>query len=146
MDILKLTSDDRTDPIYSFLSVSWCMLADIDIESEKIRWMGNTRFYVWAMLRVMKLRRYRAVLSYLGEDVTHKDQCFEQNVNHPINQYEAVEEIKEESEVKVRLINNSSVLSSEKCELSKTFDPSWTTIDCICMYNPHSIIQLLPSE
>ena len=29
--------------IYSFLSAGWGFISDVDIESEKLRWMGDTR-------------------------------------------------------------------------------------------------------
>ena len=28
---------------YSFLSAGWGFISDVDIESEKLRWMGDTR-------------------------------------------------------------------------------------------------------
>lgn len=34
--------------------------------------MGDTRFTLWAVLRVLKLRRYQAVFSYKGNDITEK--------------------------------------------------------------------------
>ena len=30
--------------IYSFLSAGWGFISDVDIESEKLRWMGDTRY------------------------------------------------------------------------------------------------------
>ena len=74
MDITKITFSSRPDPIYSFLSIAWWIISDVDLESEKVRWMGDTRFTLWSIIRMLKLRRYRAVLSYRGGDITHKDQ------------------------------------------------------------------------
>lgn len=37
MDITKLALVGRPDPVYSFLSVAWTLIADVDLESEKIR-------------------------------------------------------------------------------------------------------------
>jgi diacylglycerol kinase family enzyme len=48
----------------SFLTFTWGIIADIDIESEKIHWMGHSRFDVWAVVRVLALRKYRARFSY----------------------------------------------------------------------------------
>lgn len=59
MDIVKIVTTSKPDPIYSFLSVAWCIVSDVDLESEKLRCLGDTRFTVWAILRVFKLRRYR---------------------------------------------------------------------------------------
>lgn len=49
----------------SFLTFSWAMIADIDIESECIRWVGFLRMDIWGVVRVLFLRRYRAKFSYL---------------------------------------------------------------------------------
>ena len=70
----------------SFHSVFWGLVADIDIESEVLRWMGGIRFTIWALLKVIKSRRYRARLSYIPcdpdytedtrqilDDIHHKD-------------------------------------------------------------------------
>mmetsp|Transcript_10205 Transcript_10205/g.29957 ORF Transcript_10205/g.29957 Transcript_10205/m.29957 type:complete len:580 (-) Transcript_10205:106-1845(-) len=49
----------------SFLTFSWAMIADIDIESECIRWAGFLRMDIWGVVRVLFLRKYRARFSYL---------------------------------------------------------------------------------
>lgn len=49
----------------SFLTLSWAMVADIDIESEAIRFMGFLRMDIWGVLSVLRMRRYRAKFSYL---------------------------------------------------------------------------------
>ena len=54
----------------SFLTFSWAMIADIDIESECIRWAGFLRMDIWGVLRVLFLRKYRAKFSYLPPSET----------------------------------------------------------------------------
>ncbi|VDI56628.1 sphingosine kinase [Mytilus galloprovincialis] len=54
-----------TDQIYSFLSVAWGIIADIDYESEKLRSIGSTRFVLYTIMRIIKLRTYRARISFL---------------------------------------------------------------------------------
>jgi len=54
-----------TGNMYSFLSAGWGLLADVDIESERLRWMGETRFSLWSFHRIANLRLYRGRLSYL---------------------------------------------------------------------------------
>ena len=49
----------------SFLTFSWAIIADLDIESECIRFMGALRFDLWGVWRVISLRKYRARFSYL---------------------------------------------------------------------------------
>jgi sphingosine kinase len=43
---------------WAFLSVAWGLTADIDMESEKYRWMGETRFTVAAIPRIFRLKSY----------------------------------------------------------------------------------------
>lgn len=50
--------------MFSFLSVGWGLLADIDIESERLRAIGGQRFAVWAVARLLGLRKYKGVVSY----------------------------------------------------------------------------------
>ena len=39
------TKKDSYFSIYSFLSAGWGFISDVDIESEKLRWMGDTRYH-----------------------------------------------------------------------------------------------------
>lgn len=57
--------ETRSSNYLSFLTFSWSLIADIDIESEVIRWMGWLRMEVYSAWRVLNLRSYRAKLSYL---------------------------------------------------------------------------------
>jgi len=41
--------------LYSFLSVGWGLIADVDIESEKYRSMGNARFALMAVIKIASL-------------------------------------------------------------------------------------------
>jgi sphingosine kinase len=51
---------------WSFLSLEWAIIADIDIESEALRaCLGTARFDVWGALRCVFLRKYRGAFSYL---------------------------------------------------------------------------------
>ena len=57
--------DTKSSSYTSFLTFSWAMIADIDIESECIRWAGFLRMDIWGVVRVLFLRKYRAKFSYL---------------------------------------------------------------------------------
>lgn len=48
----------------SFLMLSWGIVADVDFESERFRWMGKTRFTVSAVQRIIDLRHYKGRLLY----------------------------------------------------------------------------------
>ncbi|KAI4299290.1 hypothetical protein L6164_032762 [Bauhinia variegata] len=43
---------------FSVLMLAWGLIADIDIESEKFRWMGSARMDVYALNRIFHLRQY----------------------------------------------------------------------------------------
>jgi len=53
---------------FSFLSLEWAIVADIDLESERLRCLGDARFDVYGALRGLCLRRYRGRFSYLPAD------------------------------------------------------------------------------
>jgi len=57
----------------SFLTFSWSLIADIDIESEVLRWLGWLRMEVYSAWRVLNLRSYRAKLTYLPPAATTLD-------------------------------------------------------------------------
>ena len=50
----------------SFLSFSWGLIADCDLESECLRWLGAIRTDIWAVYRgILFPKKYRARFSYL---------------------------------------------------------------------------------
>lgn len=50
--------------IYSFLSIGCGFLSDVDVESERLRFMGEPRFMLWAIYRIINFRSYKLRLSY----------------------------------------------------------------------------------
>ncbi|XP_039715778.1 sphingosine kinase 1 isoform X4 [Pteropus medius] len=63
--------------IFSVLSLAWGFIADVDIESEKFRRLGEMRFTVGTILRLATLRIYRGRLAYLpAERVVSKVPAF----------------------------------------------------------------------
>lgn len=69
IDIIRVETINQI--LYSFLSIGWGIIADIDIESERLRAIGGQRFFVWSVARLLSLRRYKGVVSYLPCDNTH---------------------------------------------------------------------------
>lgn len=62
MDLVRV--ETRTQVVYSFLSIGWGFIADIDIESERIRMLGSPRFTIWSIARLIgKNRRSYALFS-----------------------------------------------------------------------------------
>lgn len=56
---------------YSFLSMGWGLMSDIDVESEVLRAIGEPRFTLWGLLRLAKLRSYPSQLTYVPcENIT----------------------------------------------------------------------------
>lgn len=51
--------------VFSFLSLAWGFVADVDIESEKYRHVGAARFTFGTLVRLASLRVYRGRLAYL---------------------------------------------------------------------------------
>eukprot|EP00977_Amphora_coffeiformis_P016465 scaffold5108_cov172-Amphora_coffeaeformis.AAC.14 len=70
IDLSKHQTQNST--MYSFLSYEYAMVADIDIQSEVIRWMGSLRFDLWGVLSVLRMRRYRARFTYLPAEKVPK--------------------------------------------------------------------------
>ncbi|OWF53322.1 sphingosine kinase 1-like isoform X2 [Mizuhopecten yessoensis] len=54
-----------TMQVFSFLSVAWGMIADIDYESEKLRAFGAARFTIYALIRILRPRSYKGELAFL---------------------------------------------------------------------------------
>lgn len=51
--------------LFSFLSLAWGFVADVDIESERFRQVGAMRFLVGTLLRLASLRTYQGRLAFL---------------------------------------------------------------------------------
>ncbi|KAK6917469.1 Diacylglycerol kinase, catalytic domain [Dillenia turbinata] len=50
---------------FSVLMLAWGLVADIDIESEKYRWMGSARIDFYAIQRIVHLRKYNGRVSFV---------------------------------------------------------------------------------
>lgn len=59
---IHLSSQQR---LFSFLSLAWGFVADVDIESEKYRHVGAIRFLMGTLVRLATLRVYQGRLAYL---------------------------------------------------------------------------------
>lgn len=73
MDLVSVTTspassqNGRLAPrrLFSFLSVAWGFVSDVDIESERYRGLGSARFTLGTLVRLASLRSYKGRLSYL---------------------------------------------------------------------------------
>ncbi|ONM24348.1 Sphingosine kinase 1 [Zea mays] len=50
---------------FSVLMLTWGLVADVDIESEKYRWMGSARLDFYLLLRILNLRRYNGRILFV---------------------------------------------------------------------------------
>ncbi|KAI3498846.1 hypothetical protein L1887_34632 [Cichorium endivia] len=50
---------------FSVLMLAWGLVSDIDIESEKYRWMGSARIDFYALKRILKLRKYNGSICFV---------------------------------------------------------------------------------
>lgn len=57
IDLLRVAQPSRPE-LYGFLSLEWAMASDLDLGSEHLRWMGDARFDVYALWRILTLRQY----------------------------------------------------------------------------------------
>ena len=71
MDVL--TAHTTAGKKYFTLLYNWGMIADIDIESEKYRRIGETRFIIGALTCILKKRIYHGKLSYLPKETNTDD-------------------------------------------------------------------------
>ncbi|ESQ55222.1 hypothetical protein EUTSA_v10025046mg [Eutrema salsugineum] len=59
------TISQGTTKFFSVLMLAWGLVADIDIESEKFRWMGSARIDFYALQRIICLRQYNGRVLFL---------------------------------------------------------------------------------
>lgn len=67
-------SEEKFVTHYGFLDIAWAFVTDVDFESEKLRWAGETRIDLWAAWRLISKRSYKAKLWYLNEPNPSLDQ------------------------------------------------------------------------
>ncbi|CAH1273485.1 SPHK2 [Branchiostoma lanceolatum] len=63
MDLVSVQT--KSSRLFSFLHISWGFISDIDIGSEKYRYLGDARFIVGLVQRLFHLRKYPGHVSYL---------------------------------------------------------------------------------
>lgn len=71
------------EQVYSFLSISYGIIADIDLQSEGLRWLGSTRFDLYGLVRFCKLYTYSATLYYSQQPQVEMPALDQPLDNHP---------------------------------------------------------------
>lgn len=72
-DVLEIESPSHPNKLYSFLSITYGLIADIDLESEKFRCCGAARFTLYGVYLLLCRRNYYASLFYAEENSVDKD-------------------------------------------------------------------------
>ncbi|XP_041994914.1 sphingosine kinase 1-like [Salvia splendens] len=63
LDIATISQGETR--FFSMLMLAWGLVADIDIESEKYRWMGSARLDFYGLQRIFGLRRYNGNIIFV---------------------------------------------------------------------------------
>ncbi|KAJ4782736.1 Sphingosine kinase 1 [Rhynchospora pubera] len=63
LDVASIVQGDKI--LFSVLLLTWGLVTDIDIESEKYRWMGSARLEIYSLLRIIGLRRYNGKIQFV---------------------------------------------------------------------------------
>ncbi|KAK7327963.1 hypothetical protein VNO77_22057 [Canavalia gladiata] len=63
LDVATITQGEIR--FFSILMLAWGLVADIDIESEKYRWMGSARLDFYGLCRIFNVRQYMGCVSFV---------------------------------------------------------------------------------
>lgn len=63
LDVLKITQGDRQ--YFGILSISWGLIADVDIGSDKLRFLGRFKTDIYALFKILNLRNYRGKITLI---------------------------------------------------------------------------------
>ncbi|XP_061386795.1 sphingosine kinase 2 [Musca vetustissima] len=87
LDVVRielLSKEKQQQELFSFLAVGWGIIADVDIESEKLRSIGSQRFTLWSIHRILHLRTYKGKLSYLPWKRTNAETINAESLRHKV--------------------------------------------------------------
>jgi diacylglycerol kinase family enzyme len=65
-------SGDVTEKLFS-LTISWGLVADVDILSEPLRFLGDSRFTIYGLLRVLRKSTYEGIVKLDNDDTIAPD-------------------------------------------------------------------------
>lgn len=74
MDLTKIEGEFMVKPVYCLMMMAWGIVADVDISSEVIRFMGNSRITIFAVLKILQDISYQCKFAYNGMSITNKNQ------------------------------------------------------------------------
>uniref|UniRef100_A0A336LSK5 CSON003222 protein n=1 Tax=Culicoides sonorensis TaxID=179676 RepID=A0A336LSK5_CULSO len=84
MDLVRI--ETKHENMYSSLACGWGFIANIDILSEKIRYVGYLRFTLWSLKNIITLPKYHGKVSYLpiNDDNQQRSQSYLTSLNSPV--------------------------------------------------------------
>ncbi|KAE9591773.1 hypothetical protein Lal_00038997 [Lupinus albus] len=96
LDVATITQGETR--FFSVLMLAWGLIADVDIESEKYRWMGSARLDFYALCRFINLRHYNGCVSFVpapgfeayGEPTSYRGKSISKGNTSDINEAESV--------------------------------------------------------
>eukprot|EP00899_Mesostigma_viride_P001425 jgi/Mesvir1/11283/Mv01077-RA.1 len=65
LDVYTVSQGDKR--FHGVLGMTWALIADIDIESERFRFLGELRFTLQSIPRLLNLRRYNGSVHFISE-------------------------------------------------------------------------------
>ena len=114
--------DGKPEVLYSLLGCVIGLIADIDIESEHLRFMGQGfRTNVYAVMRIASLRNYKVTVSYLPTDKSKDEQ--------PNSSDSAISSISASSSSSSANTESSSMGNHHLVPLDQQVPPHWKTIE-----------------
>ena len=66
MDVMRISQGDTVS--YAFNIIAWGIASDVNIRAEKLRWLGNSRYSLSAIISILNLKK-RPILLRLDNDV-----------------------------------------------------------------------------
>ena len=123
MELSNSKNENSSNVVYSFLGFIIGLIADIDIESEHFRFLGQTfRTYLYAAMRIATMRKYKVAISYLP----FKEQLLNDKTDTPLEGNEETTKYNSKS----KLNKNSETLKNDLLvPLSHPVPSSWKVQD-----------------
>ena len=73
LDLVMIEQEGRR--YYSALSLSWAFISDVDIESDRLRFLGSLKNDIYALLRIWNLRTYPGRFSFFPASEPARQVC-----------------------------------------------------------------------
>lgn len=127
-------SDGKQKVVYSFMSLEWAFIADVDIESERYRMFGGLRFTISSVAQILsRHKQYNGTLRYLdSEQDARPPTKFHERARDPLASTEAETRPaleclsqRDNAQTQTDPLSSSSAATGEWKELSGSFHMFW---------------------